>query len=95
MSTKKADTCIQREKRNLDRRIARAQFALNDLIREARRNGWPVTIELHEPPSDSGTLVHVTLYSPRSSSSSDVDKSPSCVANIVPSSSLNESMSAS
>jgi hypothetical protein len=81
---------IQREKRNLDRRMGRAQFALNELIREARRIGWPVTVELHEPPSGSGTIVHVALYS-RNSSSRDVDKSASIVANTIPSSSVNES----
>jgi|GEM_PF-4028783 len=89
-----AETQIQREKRYLDRRIGRAQFALNELIREARRNGWPVTVELHEPPSASGTLVHVTLYSLKNSSSSVADKSKSCVANIDPSSSVNAPISA-
>lgn len=95
MSTK-PKTNILREKRTMDRRIGRAQIALNDLIREARRNGWPVTVELHEPPSGRGTLVHVTLYSPpNTSSSSSADKSSRAVASIIPSSSSNESRAAS
>lgn len=81
----------KREKRAMDRRIGRAQFNLNEMIREARRNGWPVTVELHEPPSGSGTLVHVTLYSKGISSSSGPAKSSMAFASDTPSSSVNAS----